>query len=137
MVTATQPSLIEKMGGIAAASGVLISAVEIFYAKLVGDPRLAPFFVDVDIEKLKKKQVEFLAYVFGGPSAYTGKDLYAAHEHLIRDQGEHELRLNVATITLFPGLHLTIVVFIRQRASCCRPFLTSHLSAAQPSTPFP
>ena len=83
-----QPSLIERMGGAEAASGLLISSVEIFYHKLVSDPELKRFFDGRDIEKLKSKQVEFLAYVFGGPEAYNGKGIFEAHEHLIRDEGE-------------------------------------------------
>ena len=82
-----QPSLIERMGGAEAASGFLISAVEVFYHKLVSDPTLERFFEGKDIEMLKKKQVDFLAYVFGGPADYNGKGIYEAHEHLIREQG--------------------------------------------------
>lgn len=84
-------SLIDRMGGVEAASGLLISAVEIFYDKLVSDQELQPFFEGVDINKLKKKQVEFLAYVFGGPEQYQGKGIYEAHEHLIKDKGTHSL----------------------------------------------
>ena len=89
----TKQALIEKMGGIDAASGVLISAVEILYAKLVSDPILAVFFEGVEMERLKKKQVEFLAYAFGGPMAYTGKDLYEAHERLIKERGMNGCRV--------------------------------------------
>lgn len=82
------PSLIEKMGGVEAASGLLVSAVESFYIKLISDPNLARFFEGVDMAKLKSKQVTFLAFVFGGPQHYTGKDLAVAHEHLIKEKGE-------------------------------------------------
>lgn len=86
-----QPSLIERMGGAEAASGFLISAVELLYHKLVTDPDLERFFRGKDIEMLKRKQVDFLAYVFGGPAGYNGKGIYEAHEHLIREQGELNL----------------------------------------------
>lgn len=82
------PSLIERMGGIEAASGILVPAVEIFYAKLLADPELMPFFEGVDNQVIMRKQVEFLAYVFGGPAEYTGKGIAEAHEHLIREKGK-------------------------------------------------
>ena len=76
------------MGGVEAASGLLIPAVEIFYAKLVSDPLLDKFFAGMDTAVLKRKQVEFLAFVFGGPDDYTGKGVAEAHEHLIREKGQ-------------------------------------------------
>jgi hemoglobin len=87
MTTPKAPSLIERMGGAEAASGLLISAVELFYYKLVTDQQLARFFEGKDMAMLKKKQVDFLAYVFGGPTEYSGKGIFEAHEHLIREQG--------------------------------------------------
>jgi len=87
MTSTKDTSLIERMGGAEAASGLLISAVEIFYYKLLADEKLAPFFEGKDMVMLKKKQVDFLAYVFGGPTEYSGKGIFEAHEHLIREQG--------------------------------------------------
>jgi Bacterial-like globin len=87
MITQRAPSLIERMGGAEAASGLLISAVELFYYKLVNDAQLARFFEGKDMVLLKKKQVDFLAYVFGGPTEYSGRGIFEAHEHLIREQG--------------------------------------------------
>jgi hemoglobin len=81
-------SLIERMGGAEAASGFLISAVELFYAKLMSDATLHRFFEGRDMAMLKRKQVDFLAYVFGGPASYQGKGIAEAHEHLIRKEGE-------------------------------------------------
>lgn len=90
-----QPSLIERMGGAEAASGFLISAVEVFYHKLVTDPDLERFFRGKDIVMLKRKQVDFLAYVFGGPADYNGKGIYEAHEHLIREQGLTQVHFDI------------------------------------------
>ena len=84
----TKMSLIQKMGGPEAASGILVPAVELFYAKLLADERISHFFQGVDTEKLKQKQVQFLADVFGGPEAYVGKDIAEAHADLIRNRGE-------------------------------------------------
>ena len=34
------------------------TAVEVFYAKLTGDPRVAPFFAGIGMTRLKAKQVD-------------------------------------------------------------------------------
>ena len=57
------------------------AAVESFYAKVTTDPRIARFFENVDMAKQKA----FLAYAFGAPVPYSGKDLAAAHAHLVAD----------------------------------------------------
>ena len=101
-------SLIERMGGIEAASGLLISAVELFYHKLMADTRLATFFEGKDVEMLKRKQVDFLAYVFGGPESYQGKGIAEAHEHLIREQGTF----------LFVCVRVLLLVHSHHRTSC-------------------
>ena len=80
-------SLIQKMGGPEAASGILVPAVELFYAKLLADERISHVFQGVDTEKLKQKQVQFLAYVFGGPGAYVGRDIAEAHADFINNRG--------------------------------------------------
>jgi hemoglobin len=35
----------------------------------------------------RQKQKGFLAYAFGGPYRYTGKDLRSAHERLVKKMG--------------------------------------------------
>ncbi len=59
------------------------AAVEIFYRKVLEDERTAKFFDDVDMDRQAAKQKAFLTMVLGGPSAYTGKDMRAAHAHLV------------------------------------------------------
>ncbi|KAL4515861.1 hypothetical protein Ndes2526B_g00576 [Nannochloris sp. 'desiccata'] len=95
MTATKESSLIERMGGAEAASGLLISAVELFYYKLLNDAQLARFFEGRDMAMLKKKQVDFLAYVFGGPTEYSGKGIFEAHEHLIREQGLNEVHFDI------------------------------------------
>lgn len=133
--TNSNTSLIDRIGGVEAASGVLIPAVELLCQKMLKDPLISHFFSAVDLARLQSKQVrtnsalamvftsnvsanifqknntcqkhqrpasinklslllfiqvEFLAYVFGGPTRYTGKDIFEAHEHLIRHAGLNE-----------------------------------------------
>jgi hemoglobin len=72
-------SLYQQLGG---AAGI-DKAVDIFYRKMLGDERVAPFFDSVDMERQAAKQKAFLTMVTGGPHHYTGKDMRQAHRHLV------------------------------------------------------
>ncbi len=71
-------SLYERLGGAEAVEAV----VDLFYRKILADERVSHFFEDTDMEVQHLRQKAFLTMAFGGPSAYTGKDLRAAHAHL-------------------------------------------------------
>ncbi len=71
----SQPSLYERLGGEAAVD----AAVDIFYRKVLADERISHFFDTVDMDRQRAKQKSFLTVAFGGPSAYSGKDMRAAH----------------------------------------------------------
>lgn len=72
-------SLYEQLGG---AEGIE-TAVEIFYRKMLSDERVRRFFDGVDMDRQMAKQAAFLTMVTGGPSRYTGRDMQAAHAHLL------------------------------------------------------
>jgi hemoglobin len=69
----------EQLGGEAAVD----AAVDIFYRKVLSDDRIARFFDGVDMDHQRAKQKAFLTMAFGGPNAYTGKDMRAAHGRLV------------------------------------------------------
>jgi hemoglobin len=69
------PSIYERIGGEAA----ITATVGMFYERIMADELLAPFFVDLDMDRQITKQIAFMTMAFGGPHAYTGKDLRAAH----------------------------------------------------------
>lgn len=71
--------LYEKIGGESAVD----AAVEIFYRKVLVDERIKDFFTDVDMDQQINKQKAFLTYAFGGPHAYSGKNMAEAHKHLV------------------------------------------------------
>lgn len=73
-------SLYERLGGAPA----LESAVDDFYRRVLGDPRVADFFDDVDLDGQIAKQRAFLTLVTGGPAEYTGKDLRTGHAPLVK-----------------------------------------------------
>lgn len=71
-------SIYEKIGGAAAVD----AAVDLFYRKVLADDRISHFFDSVDMDAQIAKQKAFLTMVFGGPNAYTGKDMREAHKHM-------------------------------------------------------
>lgn len=73
-------SIYEQLGGEAAVE----AAVDIFYRKMLLDPRVSAYFETVDMDRQRAKQKAFLTMVFGGPSAYTGRDMRAAHAGLVQ-----------------------------------------------------
>lgn len=83
-------SLYEQLGGEAAVD----AAVDIFYRKMLLDERVAAYFEAVDMDRQRAKQKAFLTMVFGGPSAYGGRDLRAAHAGLVQ-RGLSDLHVDV------------------------------------------
>ncbi|HEX3132875.1 MAG TPA: hypothetical protein VHX44_04745 [Planctomycetota bacterium] len=75
---ARENSLYQKLGGQAALSAV----VDAFYVKVLADDRIKHYFADVNMEKQIRRQKAFLSAAFGGPVAWTGKDLRKAHADL-------------------------------------------------------
>ena len=71
-------SLYDDIGG----SEAVNAAVDLFYEKVLADDRVSQFFADVDMPGQRGKQRKFLAYAFGAPINYDGKDMRSAHAHL-------------------------------------------------------
>jgi len=74
-----QESLYNQLGGAAA----IDAAVDLFYTKVLADSRVNGFFQGVDMNRQRAMQKAFLTFAFGGPNAYQGRDLRAAHAHLV------------------------------------------------------
>jgi hemoglobin len=79
MQPASAQSLYDQLGGQAAVD----AAVDIFYRKVLMDDRVSHFFDGVDMDRQISKQKAFLTMVFGGPVAYSGKDMRTGHAHLV------------------------------------------------------
>ena len=60
-------------------SRVTTATAEILYDRILADPQLAPFFVGVDINRLREHMSDILSMIIGGPDLYQGRDLKAAH----------------------------------------------------------
>jgi hemoglobin len=74
----TEETLYERLGGWAAVAAV----VDIFYDRLLADPRLAQVFDGIDMNRLKNHQVIFVSAATGGPEPTQPFDLVAAHRPL-------------------------------------------------------
>jgi hemoglobin len=71
-------SIYDRIGG----AGAVRAAVDDFYARVLADPRLAPFFSGTDMNRLKAHQRAFIAAAIGGPEVFSGRDMAAAHAGL-------------------------------------------------------
>ncbi|EGR34445.1 protozoan cyanobacterial globin family protein, putative [Ichthyophthirius multifiliis] len=56
--------------------------VQIFYQKILQDPRVKEFFKSIDMYKQIDNQNNFLTMVLGGPNNYKGRNMKEAHQHL-------------------------------------------------------
>ncbi len=63
--------------------------LDIFYRKVLSDPRIGSYFCDIDMDAQRAKQKSFLSMALGGRKTYTGKDLREAHERLVRIDQSH------------------------------------------------
>lgn len=75
-----EPSFYEQIGGEKAVD----AAVDLFYKKVLADDRVNGFFKGVDMNRQRGMQKGFLTFAFGGPNNYAGRDLRAAHAHLVQ-----------------------------------------------------
>ena len=71
-------SLFERIGGMPAVN----AAVDVFYQKVLRDPRISHFFRMINMDTQAGKLKAFLAYAFGAPMKFTGKSLREAHKHM-------------------------------------------------------
>ncbi|MEV0251925.1 group 1 truncated hemoglobin [Nocardia sp. NPDC050712] len=71
----TPPTTYEQLGGHEALEVV----VEDFYARVLADEALRPFFSGTNMSHMKGRQVEFFAAALGGPEPYLGAPLTRVH----------------------------------------------------------
>ena len=71
-------TLYDKLGG----KDAVDDAEPICDAKVRAEHRTKHFFDGVDTARQRGKQKSALAYAFGGPVKYDGKDMREAHKHL-------------------------------------------------------
>lgn len=60
-------------------SRVTAGAAELLYDRILADPALSPFFIDVDTDILREHMADVLTVAAGGADIYKGRDLAEAH----------------------------------------------------------
>jgi len=76
IATETDSNLYERIGGVHGLSRL----VGQFYARVLGDRALRPYFEGVPMDKLCRMQLEFFSAALGGPTIYSGRSLHHAHQ---------------------------------------------------------
>jgi hemoglobin len=89
-------SIYETLGG----NTSIGEAVDKFYARLESDPVLSEFFRSADVEQIKTRQRMFLTAALGGPDAYEGRDMRAAHAYLPITDTDFDLFIDHLAATL-------------------------------------
>lgn len=89
-------AIYDELGG----GSLVDEAVEAFYARLRADPVLAGFFESADAAQLETHQRMFITAALGGPDAYEGRDMRAAHAHLPITDRDFDLFLEHLATTL-------------------------------------
>lgn len=80
-VLPSNASLYRRLGGYDA----LAAVTDDFVARLLGDPKMAPYFEQVDDkgkQRLRQMVVDQLCAATGGPCIYVGADMPTAHKGL-------------------------------------------------------
>jgi hemoglobin len=95
-----QRSLYDRIGG----EPALMAAVDLFYAKVLANEVTRPFFQALDMEAQVRKQIAFMAWAFGGPDAYKGRDLKTAHADLVKNKGLSDVHFDVVVSSLEEAL---------------------------------
>jgi hemoglobin len=78
MVPATVESIYDQIGGTAAVS----ATVDELYARVLGDPLVAPYFAGLDMERQRHHMRAFIATALGGSHQDQGRDMATAHAAL-------------------------------------------------------
>jgi hemoglobin len=72
----SEMSLFDRVGG----AGGVATLVRDFYARVLADPTLRPYFDGTAMDKLQRMQFEFFSAALGGPVYYTGRPVIHAHQ---------------------------------------------------------
>src|SRR5215471_2962637 len=88
--------MLERYGGLAFISRVVLN----FYDRVLASVRLAPFFADVDMQRLVEHQAKFIASVMGEPESHTDAMLRGAHAHLQIDEAAFDEMVGLLQQTL-------------------------------------
>ena len=73
----------------------LVALMDTFMAKLLADPRTAPFFEDADHDRIERHLVAQFCAILGGGCTYTGQDMKSSHAGLGIDRADFNALVEV------------------------------------------
>jgi len=68
-------SLYKRLGG----EDAIAAVVDEFYDRIMSDEQVAGYFSDVDMQKQRAHQAQFISSVTGGPVEYSGGEMETVH----------------------------------------------------------
>ncbi|PGF15865.1 group 1 truncated hemoglobin [Natrinema sp. CBA1119] len=71
-------TLYERLGG----EDAIAAVVDEFYDRVMADEQVAGYFDDVDMQKQRAHQAQFISSVTGGPVEYAGGEMKAVHAEM-------------------------------------------------------
>lgn len=71
-------TLYERLGG----KDAITAVVDEFYDRVMADELVAGYFDDVDMQKQRAHQAQFISSVTGGPVEYSGDEMAAVHSDM-------------------------------------------------------
>ena len=96
----TEQTLFDKYGGVE----VVGMLVRTFYERVLLDPLLSPYFVDINMPALVDHQVAFMCFAMGKSSdAFTPLRMAKAHQKFKIDQAAFDQAVRILTDVLKEG----------------------------------
>jgi hemoglobin len=96
----TEQTLFDKYGGVE----VVGSLVRTFYERVLLDPLLSPYFVDINMPALVDHQVAFMRFAMGKSSeSFTPDRMAEAHQKFRIDQAAFDRAVQILTDVLKEG----------------------------------
>ena len=83
--------LFDRIGG----RSTLEAVHKRFYDKIYAHVWIGKFFQGIDQKHIESQQTDFIAMLFGGPKAYSGRMPVDAHEHIMIDDEIFALRTSL------------------------------------------
>lgn len=81
----------DKLGGEAG----IKKAVDLFYDKVLADSRVNYFFEGIDMATQRRMQASFMNFAISGSLPYAGRDMKAAHAHLVSEKGLNDTHFDI------------------------------------------
>lgn len=113
----TQSPLYDRIGGEKGIEKLLVG----FYARVLADPILKPFFKNAPMEKLLGMQRQLFGLVLGGPHTYHGRPLREVHAKMgIADVHFRRFREHLLEVLQADGVAIEDVRDVVRRVSAYR-----------------